>query len=79
MLGCVTTHDLLTEYNPDPISVMFDPDLLPKVDRFQMVWYDKTYIKQEGVSRMFDNCQIRFSWDINGKFCPSSTMIVVTL
>ena len=30
---------------------MFDPEQLPNIDRYQMVWYAKMHTKQEGGSR----------------------------
>ena len=38
-------NELLTFYAPDPIPAMYNPDQLPKIDRYRMVWFDEMHIK----------------------------------
>ena len=40
-----------------------------------MVWFDEIHINQEGGPRMFDDYQIRFTCDVNGRYSSSSTKI----
>ena len=68
-------NELPTIYSPEIIPVIFDPDKLPKIDRHQMVWFNKMHTKQEDGSRIYESYQIRFSRDVHGKYCSSSSMI----
>ena len=72
MLGDITKQDLLDEAKTYPLAPCFDPDLLPKIDRTQLVWFDEMHIKQKAGLNIHADLQIRFSRNSDGKYDQSA-------
>ena len=71
MLGEIGLEQLEREH-PEGIPPGFDPRLLPKLSRNQVVFFDETHIEQEGGLVTTTGYQIRFPRDENGRYCPAS-------
>ena len=75
MLGRITKETLLKEECTYPLPPWYDPDLLPKIDDAQLVWYDEMHIKQKVGLNIHADLQIRFPRNANGDYDSTSSSI----
>ena len=69
MQGALNKKELLEEY-PEDIPPEFDPDLLPHLDRHQVVFFNETHMDQEGGPVFTGKYQVRFPRDNLERYCP---------
>ena len=71
MQGGVSRENLKEEF-PNGISIEFDLDQLPNLDKHQVVFFDETHLEQEGLSGFKTKYQLRFPRNNEGRYCPES-------
>ena len=71
MRGVITKDELQQEYK-DTLPDHFNPDLLPKLSRHQVVFFDEMHMNQEGGPVYNQSYQIRFPRDEQGRYSPRS-------
>ena len=71
MQGGISRENLKEEF-PNGISIEFDLDQLPNLDKHQVVFFDDTHLEQEGLSGFKTKYQLRFPRNNEGRYCPES-------
>ena len=71
MRGVITKQQLQEEYN-GKLPDHYNPDLLPKLSRHQVIFFDEMHMNQEGDPIYNRNYQIRFPGNEHGRYSPRS-------